>query len=95
MMDSLVTAGVRVVVGCLITDGVDGALCNPKIRCAFPEVGVGDLNGLLRVTGVDLIVAASHPKKAEECGASGGRIFSMWINGHLFPFGWGGVLFTS
>ena len=82
MMDSLVAVGVRVVVGCLITDSADGSLSNLKVRGAATEVGVRDLLGLSGVTGVDLIVAASHPKKGEECGASGGRIFSVWIQGH-------------
>ena len=92
LLGSLVAVDVRVVVGGLITDSADGSLSNLKVRGAATEVGIRDLLGLGGVTGVDLIVAASRPKKGEECGASGGRIFSMWIKGHLFPFGWGGEL---
>jgi len=83
-MDSLVAAGVRVVVGCLITDGVDGALSNFKFRGAAAEVGIRDLLSMSGVTSIDLIVPTAFPEKAEEGAAAGGRIFSVWIKGHLF-----------
>jgi hypothetical protein len=88
---------VRIVVGCLITDIADSALSNPKTGAAgalvgvSPEVGIRDLLSLSGVTGVDLIVAAPLPKKGEECGASGGRIFSMWIKGHCLSLVVGSV----